>query len=546
MAVAQPSAEMQLYFRGEKLADKDTFSKSDPYCVCYAQMQGARGPQWVEVGRTEKIDDNLNPVFQKPINVQFFFELKQEFKVVIYDDDGQKDDSKNDKLGEVDFTLSKVVSSRRHTAEFTLQPQGKLIITAVEAATNGKDLVELAFSGRRMKKMDTFGSADPYFKLYRLLPNGQRTLLFQAKHIDNTLDPVWPGLPRFRLDQLAGSDLHAKSLEFECYDKDTFSDDPMGSFQCSFHDLLNSAHDNEQGFVLLGKKNKKYGEVYARSCRVIHIPTFAEYLRGGFEINLAVSIDFTGSNGNPTDPRSLHFMNPQQPNHYVRAIMSVADILMEYDNDKMSPAFGFGALLPNTRATSHFFHLNLTENPYVHGVQGILDAYSACLPVVKLSGPTNFAPTIAAVTQGARQAPNVYTVLLILTDGEITDMNQTIDALVDADDAPLSIVIVGVGYGCDFEAMDQLDGDDSKLRHSRGRVSRRDLVQYVPFKKFERAPPHLLAAEVLREVPEQFVQWARLAKIDPPQEEAPPANNQQFQPAMQRGTSWVNCGEEFQ
>ena len=43
-------------------------------------------------------------------------------------------------------------------------------------------------------------------------------------------------------------------------------------------------------------------------------------------------------------------------------------------------------------------------------------------------------------------------------DGEITDFAQTVEAIVMADDAPLSILIVGVGQA-DFSAMDELDGD---------------------------------------------------------------------------------------
>ena len=40
--------------------------------------------------------------------------------------------------------------------------------------------------------------------------------------------------------------------------------------------------------------------------------------------------------------------------------------------------------------------------------------------------------------------------LLILTDGEITDMESTVHAIVSASGQPLSIVIVGVGKA-DFD-----------------------------------------------------------------------------------------------
>ena len=53
-----------------------------------------------------------------------------------------------------------------------------------------------------------------------------------------------------------------------------------------------------------------------------------------------------------------------------------------------------------------------------------------------------------------------YHILLILTDGVISDMDQTKAAIVEASALPMSIIIVGVG-GADFDMMEELDSDDS-------------------------------------------------------------------------------------
>ena len=76
-----------------------------------------------------------------------------------------------------------------------------------------------------------------------------------------------------------------------------------------------------------------------------------------------------------------------------------------------------------------------------------------------------------------------YFVLLILTDGEITDFDQTKEAVVRASRLPLSIIIVGVGPA-DFKAMELLDGDDGLLRSTTGEAVARDIVQFVPYTKF--------------------------------------------------------------
>lgn len=52
---------------------------------------------------------------------------------------------------------------------------------------------------------------------------------------------------------------------------------------------------------------------------------------GGCQINFTVGIDFTASNKEPTDPSSLHYMDPSKPNQYMQALMAVGSICQDYD-----------------------------------------------------------------------------------------------------------------------------------------------------------------------------------------------------------------------
>jgi len=70
-----------------------------------------------------------------------------------------------------------------------------------------------------------------------------------------------------------------------------------------------------------------------------------------------------------------------------------------------------------------------------------------------------------------------YTILTIITDGEISDMKETIAAIRKATEYPISIIIVGVGDN-DFTSMEQLDGDNIQI--SGGGKKIRDIVQFVP------------------------------------------------------------------
>ena len=57
------------------------------------------------------------------------------------------------------------------------------------------------------------------------------------------------------------------------------------------------------------------------------------------------------------------------------------------------------------------------------------------------------------------QCTQQYFILLMLTDGELTDMTETKRALIHASRLPMSVIIVGVG-NADFAGMNALDCDE--------------------------------------------------------------------------------------
>ncbi|GLD72826.1 copine-9-like protein, partial [Lates japonicus] len=98
------------------------------------------------------------------------------------------------------------------------------------------------------------------------------------------------------------------------------------------------------------------------------------------------------------------------------------------------------------------------DNPNCVGIEGVLEAYFQSLRTVQLYGPTNFAPVINKVANCAAEITDgsQYFVPLMITDGVISDMVQTKEAVVNAASLPLSIIIVGVGPA-------EFDGDILKV-----------------------------------------------------------------------------------
>lgn len=64
---------------------------------------------WVQVGRTEQMKNNLNPDFKTRITMNYFFEKAQNIKFVIIDGDGAGD---FDTIGEIQTTVGSLMGAK--------------------------------------------------------------------------------------------------------------------------------------------------------------------------------------------------------------------------------------------------------------------------------------------------------------------------------------------------------------------------------------------------------------------------------------------------
>ncbi|XP_012672772.2 copine-8 isoform X3 [Clupea harengus] len=538
-----PATKVEITVSCRNLLDRDTFSKSDPICVLYTQ--GIGNKEWREFGRTEVIDNTLNPDFVRKFILDYFFEERQNLRFDLYDVDSKSTNlSKHDFLGQAHCTLGEVVGSlggrlekplgwnSKHVCRFYF-PHGipykkcGTIIVKAEELGNCRESVMMQFCGNKLDKKDFFGKSDPFLVFYRSNEDATFTICHKTEVVKNTLNPVWQAF-KIPARALCNGD-YDRTIKVEVYDWDRDgSHDFIGEFSTSYRELSRGQSQfNVYEVINQKKKNKKKkylnsGTVTLLSFLVDIEVTFLDFIKGGTQINFTVAIDFTASNGNPAQPTSLHYMNPYQLNAYAMALRAVGEIIQDYDSDKMFPALGFGAKLPPDGRVSHEFALNGNpQNPYCHGIDGVMEAYYQSLKSVQLYGPTNFSPVINHV---ARYAASVkdgsqYFVLLIITDGVISDMAQTKESIVNASCLPMSIIIVGVGPA-EFDAMVELDGDEVRIS-SRGRFAERDIVQFVPFRDYiDRTGNHILsmarlAKDVLAEIPDQFLSYMRTRGIKP-------------------------------
>ncbi len=80
MAFSGPLSKIELRLSGHKLRNMDIMSKSDPQV--HVSLKSKTG-QWVEIGRTEVIMDNLNPQWVTPIVVGMgYLHLRKDYQLV--------------------------------------------------------------------------------------------------------------------------------------------------------------------------------------------------------------------------------------------------------------------------------------------------------------------------------------------------------------------------------------------------------------------------------------------------------------------------------
>jgi len=213
--------------------------------------------------------------------------------------------------------------------------------------------------------------------------------------------------------------------------------------------------------------------------------------------NLIVGIDYTKSNnwsGKITyGGKCLHTIRPGNVNPYQEVIYICGKTLESFDDDRLIPVFGFGDVTSKNKTVFPFF----PDGRPCNGFQEVLNRYNEVTPNVELSGPTSFAAIIRQAITIVQQERS-YHILVIIADGQVDDVKETSNAIVEASHYPLSIITVGVGDG-PWQRMEEFD-DQLPARKF-------DNFQFVPYYKTMLKAENrevTFSVAALQEVPDQY------------------------------------------
>eukprot|EP01105_Mastigella_eilhardi_P007614 TRINITY_DN1910_c0_g1_i1.p1 TRINITY_DN1910_c0_g1~~TRINITY_DN1910_c0_g1_i1.p1 ORF type:complete len:293 (-),score=78.91 TRINITY_DN1910_c0_g1_i1:69-947(-) len=230
--------------------------------------------------------------------------------------------------------------------------------------------------------------------------------------------------------------------------------------------------------------------------------------------NLIVGVDFTISNTDAGKRTffglSLHHLSADMPNPYQQVISTLGRTLERFDDDKLIPAYGFGDQTTKDKAVFCF----KPNNEVCRGFEELLQRYTEIVPAVKLGGPTSFAPMIRQAIDIVKQQ-HAYHILIIVADGQVTcdsdfchATSETINAIVEASNYPLSIIVVGVGDG-PWEQMDEFDNQLPQRKFDNFRF-----VDYFKVVNEANGTQEMkdvsFAVAALQEIPDQYIAIRKL------------------------------------
>lgn len=507
---------------------------SDPFAVVtHVATEPGQAP--TVLGKTEVVKNNLSPQWVHVFVFDYEFGTPMKLVISIFDE-VRKGDNKS--MGTAIFEVGELLGARGQMKAKALRTGGKII--AQVRKSEGSGLLRLQMKASKLKNTEGFlRKSDPFFELSREVnvAGGQTwDNVFRSPVIKNNLNPEWKSAT-IPLSILCGGNLDAP-IRVTIYDHESKGDHVfMGQFETTVNGLAKAAKTQEP--ITVHKKGSAAGTVIVTQADVVGMesnnaetqqpmvssgaaaeltarmaatnlgqplqPNFVDYLSGGLELNVMVAIDFTGSNGNPRVPGTLHYLG-EGKNDYERAIEAILSILSKYDHDQMFPVLGFGAKYSGV--VNHCFQCG--PQPEAKGVKGVLDAYRATFQSgLIMSSPTDVTKVIESAAAKAQklvdEGKHAYEILLIVTDGAVTDVQATADCINRVSDKPLSIFIVGVGDD-DFSAMEFLDNANKSCR--------RDIVQFVQFNKHKDCRSALTSA-TLKELPDHVVSYFQSKNIRP-------------------------------
>ena len=195
-SVGEPTEKITLHISCKNLADLDIITVSDPVCHVY-MPEGNNSGEWSLYGKTEQIENSLNPEFVTYFEMDYYFERLQRLRFEVFD----VDPTTLERIGNFETTLGDIMGSENTSLTGDLKmpsktkSRGKIILRA-EKTSNSNNVIhfDLKVSDLVSNKGFFCGSNDPFIYISRARSENLLEFIrvIQLEPIRNNLFPSWP------------------------------------------------------------------------------------------------------------------------------------------------------------------------------------------------------------------------------------------------------------------------------------------------------------------------------------------------------------------
>ena len=350
---------------------------------------------YISYGKTETIDNNLNPKWMKYFQVNYYFEGTQWLLFEVWDDD----ESNSELIGKAEVKLSDIMRAPKKQFTCALVHKKHLRGTLqikVDSVNVSEDAIDIHFNADLVsKKYFCCGFDNPYLLIERArlmndedvaeklqaekeaqallnlnVPGRRRKnkkksaqeleadIEKTVKNVDLVKDWVRIFKTDFIFNQHAGlnfDSIKMKLTDFCANNKtlpiriNAYSYENSGDHKL-YGRVITSVREIEMGrttLELISKRNKIMGHLYVEHFKVDMKPSLLNYLKHGWKLDCSMAIDFTLSNGPIFELKSKHRQDKQRKDHmnpYEKAIYEVGGVLQKFACKGQFTMYGFGGI----------------------------------------------------------------------------------------------------------------------------------------------------------------------------------------------------------
>ena len=236
-----------------------------------------------------------------------------------------------------------------------------------------------------------------------------------------------------------------------------------------------------------------------------------DYLKSGVKFSCFISMDYSKSKNNSS-------LKDNQIN-YLNILNNVSNAIVNYTKNHLFYVLGYGAKTFNSSSSKAIFNLNMKENDSgINTIEKVIQHFNSSLFDSKIipEGNVILSSLIKEVTNQIYKLYEIryYNISFIVTRGNIeqSDIQNTIDAIIESSYLPLTIFIIGVGKN-DFTKM-KMVGKDHKCS-SLGMEKMRNNVLFASLIDDFSNDDEKLISWCIKELSKQIINFYDLIKSSP-------------------------------